>query len=830
MVDDEGRHGAEGVVDLSAVAARPVTRRADRCSTALFRGRGRVRRPGRVAGGHDRRAPAAARRWRRRRATPVLSLRRVPALPGPAGRGAPAAGATSTAAFADAGLERRGRAPASSSTTPAAGSLYARQPELALVPASTVKLLTAATVLDRIGADARLVTEVRAGRLAGSGVRRGRPVARRWGRSAARDGRVRGARRAVGPAPGPAIAPGGPGRPDRRGRCAPGAGPPARRRDAGTTRCATCRRGSPSYVEQGQSGPLSALTRQRWLHPTAPDAGRRRAPPRPTPPRRCWPCSSAERGVRVGGVGRGRRARRRGRSSRRSSRCRSVRWSARCCSESDNTTAELLTKELGFRFGGAGSTAAGSGGDPRDGADARPGIVDGAHAQRRLGPRPRQPGDVRRARRAARHDGGDRTRWPRRCRSRRRAARWPNASPGPPPRAGSRPRPARSRVSSRSAGTRRDEQDDALAFAILVNDSAASRGRAARRPRRRRCSSAIRQGPRADGARPRRRREPGSPMFPLAVGAVPVGGVAAARLRAALPRADPAGARRATASSASTLIERGSEVGGGDAGSTIGTRARIVEAAELPDGRWALVAVGVRRIAVVRWLPDEPFPQAEVDDLPEPEPGPGGRRTWRPRQRAAAARARAAGRARRARRRRRRSSWPTTRRRRRSRWRALAPVGPADAQRVLEVASTDERLRLLARLLEEEAEVLEARAAGGMSARARRRRLRFGRHGQQRPGAETSRGIDRAEEKSLATHVTELYELVLAYAKQEALDPVKSLGRFIGFGVAGSLRVRPRRGDHAARRRCARSRPRPAPPCRATGRGRPTASPPAAAR
>jgi hypothetical protein len=43
------------------------------------------------------------------------------------------------------------------------------------------------------------------------------------------------------------------------------------------------------------------------------------------------------------------------------------------------------------------------------------------------------------------------------------------------------------------------------------------------------------------------------------------------------------------------------------------------------------------------------------------------------------------------------------------------------------------------------------------------------------------------EEKSLATHVAELYELVLAYAKQETLDPVKSLGRFIGFGVAGSL-------------------------------------------
>jgi len=50
-----------------------------------------------------------------------------------------------------------------------------------------------------------------------------------------------------------------------------------------------------------------------------------------------------------------------------------------------------------------------------------------------------------------------------------------------------------------------------------------------------------------------------------------------------------------------------------------------------------------------------------------------------------------------------------------------------------------------------------------------------------------SRAEPTDEDKSLATHVTELYELVLAYARQEALDPVKSLGRFVGFGVAGAL-------------------------------------------
>ena len=42
--------------------------------------------------------------------------------------------------------------------------------------------------------------------------------------------------------------------------------------------------------------------------------------------------------------------------------------------------------------------------------------------------------------------------------------------------------------------------------------------------------------------------------------------------------------------------------------------AQIVDAQEFPDGRWALAAVGTRRIQVTDWLPDDPYPVAEVTD------------------------------------------------------------------------------------------------------------------------------------------------------------------------------------------------------------------------
>ena len=160
------------------------------------------------------------------------------------------------------------------------------------------------------------------------------------------------------------------------------------------------------------------------------------------------------------------------------------------------------------------------------------------------------------------------------------------------------------------------------------------------------------------------------------------------------------------------LIERGSEVGGGDVRFGVGTAARIVEAARFPDGSWALVCVGTRRLQVCTWLPDDPYPLALVEDKADAGLDAAGLDALAVAEREV-----------------RRAlalaseldeavapantdldpdpsvaTWQLS---------ALAPLGPVDKQRVLEEDDSGARLQLLAGLASEAAAALAYRLSGG---------------------------------------------------------------------------------------------------------------------
>jgi uncharacterized protein len=156
------------------------------------------------------------------------------------------------------------------------------------------------------------------------------------------------------------------------------------------------------------------------------------------------------------------------------------------------------------------------------------------------------------------------------------------------------------------------------------------------------------------------------------------------------------------------LIERGHEVGGGDVRTDVGTVARIVQAAELPDGRWALGTIGVRRLRVHHWLPDDPYPVAEIDDWPDPDPGLGHaerlgtalatlRRSLALSAEAGDAAAPATIEL---------SADPVLAGYQAS---AVAPLAAFDQQQLLAAPTPDDRIDLLSRLLDEAVEVLQLR-------------------------------------------------------------------------------------------------------------------------
>jgi hypothetical protein len=67
------------------------------------------------------------------------------------------------------------------------------------------------------------------------------------------------------------------------------------------------------------------------------------------------------------------------------------------------------------------------------------------------------------------------------------------------------------------------------------------------------------------------------------------------------------------------LIERGWEVGGGEERADLGTVVQLLDSEQIEGGRWVAVTAGARRIRVTRWLPDAPYPMAEVEDVKDLE-------------------------------------------------------------------------------------------------------------------------------------------------------------------------------------------------------------------
>lgn len=64
------------------------------------------------------------------------------------------------------------------------------------------------------------------------------------------------------------------------------------------------------------------------------------------------------------------------------------------------------------------------------------------------------------------------------------------------------------------------------------------------------------------------------------------------------------------------LIERGPEVGGGEKRLEIGTLASVTDIGTL-DQFYGLESIGTQRFRVNAWLPDDPYPMADIDFIPD---------------------------------------------------------------------------------------------------------------------------------------------------------------------------------------------------------------------
>ena len=202
--------------------------------------------------------------------TPVLSLRRAPAFLAWVAAGHRLRDDIDRV-LADARLDATGGRACVVVHDAEGRAIYTRQPDLALAPASTIKLLTAATALHRIGPDSRLTTEVRTVRPPVDGlvdgdlwlVGGGDPLLATadFAARAGLSGSPRPASRLEDLADRIVAA----GVRQVRGRLLGDA--------TGTTRCATCRRGSPPTSSRVSPAPLRRAHRERRVHASASDTG-----------------------------------------------------------------------------------------------------------------------------------------------------------------------------------------------------------------------------------------------------------------------------------------------------------------------------------------------------------------------------------------------------------------------------------------------------------------------------------------------------------------------------------------------------------------------------
>lgn len=160
------------------------------------------------------------------------------------------------------------------------------------------------------------------------------------------------------------------------------------------------------------------------------------------------------------------------------------------------------------------------------------------------------------------------------------------------------------------------------------------------------------------------------------------------------------------------LIERGTEVGGGDTRFAVGTVAHIRESAPLADGRWVILCVGTRRMEVRSWLPDDPYPLALVEERPHVELPFGGHGALETAEAAVRRALALAGELDEA-------PAPSTIELHPepsvAAWQlaAIAPLGPVDHQRILEEDDPVARLQLVAELAADASALLAYRLSGG---------------------------------------------------------------------------------------------------------------------